>query len=75
MLDTVCRPSLFDESLFREADLVDGAWGQGQDGAADAVANPANGHVMGGVPSLSRTEIACVMAVSAGEKMVWVRRD
>nr|WP_303540949.1 NAD-dependent succinate-semialdehyde dehydrogenase [Sphingomonas sp. BIUV-7] len=52
------RPVLSDDSLFREANLIGGEWVQAADGAAIAVTNPANGRLIGHVPSLSRAEVA-----------------
>lgn len=49
-------PDLRDARLFREACYVDGQWVAAESGATFAVDNPANGQILGNVPSLSAAE-------------------
>lgn len=63
--------SLDDESLFRQANLVGGEWIQAGSGQTIAVTNPANGKVIGHVPSLSREEVARAIDAAATAQRTW----
>ncbi|EPR40380.1 succinic semialdehyde dehydrogenase [Desulfovibrio sp. X2] len=60
--------------LFREACLVNGKWVQAADGATSAVHNPADGSLVGHVPSLSAKEIEDVIAAAASAQKVWAAK-
>ena len=62
---------LKDPSLFREANLIGGAWVQAADGKTITVVNPANGAIVGRVPSLSRAEVATAIDAAYGAQKAW----
>jgi succinate-semialdehyde dehydrogenase / glutarate-semialdehyde dehydrogenase len=55
---TTAVPSLqlADPGLLRQANYIDGQWAQADSGATTAVRNPANGELVGEVPSLGAAE-------------------
>ncbi len=56
MLDATAKLPLRDPDLFRQANYVDGAWIQADDGKTIEVRNPANGELVGVVPALGAAE-------------------
>jgi succinate-semialdehyde dehydrogenase/glutarate-semialdehyde dehydrogenase len=71
VIRSVAPPELKDKSLFRQANLIGGDWVQATDGAVIAVTNPANGTVIGEVPSLSRAEVARAIAAASAAQKEW----
>ncbi len=66
MLDVIATLPLKDASLLRQANCIDGAWVQADDGAALAVRNPATGEVIGHVPAMGAAETR--RAIEAAQK-------
>jgi succinate-semialdehyde dehydrogenase/glutarate-semialdehyde dehydrogenase len=56
MLNPISPLKLSDPDLLRQANLIDGKWVQAESGRMIAVRNPANGEVVGEVPSMGRAE-------------------
>ncbi len=56
MLDATAKLPLRDPDLFRQANYVDGAWIQADNGKTIEVRNPANGELVGVVPALGAAE-------------------
>jgi succinate-semialdehyde dehydrogenase/glutarate-semialdehyde dehydrogenase len=63
--------NLRDPGLFVEANLIGGQWVKAADGATIAVTNPANGQVIGHVPSLSRPEIKSAISAAYAAQKAW----
>jgi len=62
---------LTDQSLFREANLINGEWVGAADGQTIVVLNPATGQVVGHVPSLSRAEVARAIDAAHAAQGAW----
>ena len=56
MLNPISPLKLSDPDLLRQANLIDGKWVQAESGRMIAVRNPANGEIVGEVPSMGRAE-------------------
>ena len=56
MLNPTAPLKLADPSLLQQANLIDGQWVQADSGRMIAVRNPANGEVVGEVPSMGQAE-------------------
>uniref|UniRef100_UPI0035AD9B5F NAD-dependent succinate-semialdehyde dehydrogenase n=1 Tax=Paenirhodobacter enshiensis TaxID=1105367 RepID=UPI0035AD9B5F len=71
MTEPTAIPALKDPSLLKDACLVDGAWVQAASGQTIAVTNPADGSVVGHVPSLSGAEVEALIARAAVAQKGW----
>ena len=56
MLNPTSPLKLADPDLLRQANLIDGQWVQAEGGRSIAVRNPANGELVGEVPSMGQAE-------------------
>ncbi len=56
MLNPASPLPLKDPDLLRQANFIDGTWLQAASGRTITVRNPANGEVVGQVPSISAAE-------------------
>ncbi len=70
----IASPSLKDGTLFRQANLIGGEWISADDGATIAVTDPANGAVIGSVPSLGRPQVAKAIAAAHAAQAAWRAR-
>lgn len=66
--------ALKNPSLLRDACLLDGAWVGADDGAIVDVTNPANGSVVGTVPSMGAAETERAIAAAARAFPAWSAR-
>ena len=71
MRDTVTQLPLKDASLLRQANLLDGAWVQADGGETIAVTNPANGAVIGHVPSMGAAETRRAIEAAGRAQKGW----
>lgn len=71
MADTNFLSTLEDPTLFREANYIDGQWLEVGEGRSIVVTNPANGKVLGRVPSLSAVETARAIAAARRAQPAW----
>ena len=67
----VAALKLRDPSLFKEANLIGGAWVQARDGATIDVSNPATGDLIGHVPSLSDAEVHEAIEAAHAAQAAW----
>jgi succinate-semialdehyde dehydrogenase/glutarate-semialdehyde dehydrogenase len=80
MLNPTAPLRLADPDLLRQANLIDGKWVQADSGHMVTVRNPANGEVVGEVPSMGRAETkraieAAYVAQKAWRKMTAKERQ
>ncbi|WP_322843453.1 NADP-dependent succinate-semialdehyde dehydrogenase [Pseudomonas sp. B33.4] len=71
MADTNFLSTLEDPTLFREANYIDGQWLEVGEGRSIVVTNPANGKVLGRVPSLGAVETARAIAAARRAQPAW----
>ncbi len=80
MLNPTALLKLADPDLLRQANLIDGKWVQADSGRMVTVRNPANGEIVGEVPSMGRAETkraieAAYVAQKAWRKMTAKERQ
>src|SRR5690349_5978145 len=71
MADTNFLSTLDDPTLFREANYIDGRWLEVGEGRSIVVTNPANGKVLGRVPSLGASDTARAIAAAKRAQPAW----
>src|SRR6476469_8811036 len=70
---TITGVPLADQTLFRQACYIDGAWIDARGGAID-VDNPATGEVVGSVPKLGRAETRTAIDAAARAFPAWRKK-
>src|SRR5437868_9147162 len=70
---TITGVPLGDQTLFRQASYIDGAWVEAR-GAAIDVDNPATGEIIGSVPRLGRAETRTAIEAAARAFPAWRRK-
>jgi succinate-semialdehyde dehydrogenase/glutarate-semialdehyde dehydrogenase len=71
MLNPTAPLKLNDPDLLRQANLIDGQWVQADGGRTTPVRNPANGEVIGEVPSAGRAETRRAIEAAARAQKAW----
>jgi succinate-semialdehyde dehydrogenase/glutarate-semialdehyde dehydrogenase len=71
MLNPVSPLKLNDPDLLRQSNLIDGKWVQADSGRVVAVRNPANGEVVGEVPSMGRAETRRAIEAATRAQKAW----
>jgi succinate-semialdehyde dehydrogenase/glutarate-semialdehyde dehydrogenase len=71
MLNPTTPLTLSDPDLLRQANLIDGTWVQAESGRTVAVRNPANGEVVGEVPSMGRAETRRAIEAAYKAQKAW----
>jgi succinate-semialdehyde dehydrogenase/glutarate-semialdehyde dehydrogenase len=71
MLNPSSPLKLKDSSLFREANLIDGAWVQADSGRTIEVRNPANGELVGSVPAAGVAETRRAIEAAYRAQKAW----
>ncbi len=67
----IAMPELKDSSLFRQKCYVDGAWVDADGGRTIQVTNPANGAVLGTIPSMGAAETRRAIAAADAALPAW----
>ncbi len=71
MLNSTSPLKLADPDLLRQANLIDGRWLQADSGRVIAVRNPANGELVGEVPSMGREETSRAIEAAYVAQKAW----
>jgi len=71
---TISGVPLADQTLFRQACYIDGAWIDARGGAAIDVDNPATGEIVGSVPKLGRAETRTAIDAAARAFPAWRKK-
>ena len=71
MLNPTSPLKLADPDLLRQANLIDGQWVQADDGRSLAVRNPANGELVGEVPSMGQPETRRAIEAAYAAQKSW----
>jgi succinate-semialdehyde dehydrogenase/glutarate-semialdehyde dehydrogenase len=71
MLNPTAALKLADPDLLRQANLINGAWVQADSGRMVTVRNPANGEIVGDVPSMGRAETRRAIEAAYAAQKTW----
>ena len=71
MLNPTSPLKLADHDLLRQANLIDGEWVQADSGRVIAVRNPANGELVGEVPSMGQAETSRAIDAAYTAQKAW----
>ena len=71
MLNPNAPLKLADPELLRQANLIDGKWVQADSGRMVTVRNPANGEIVGEVPSMGRAETKRAIEAAYAAQKAW----
>jgi succinate-semialdehyde dehydrogenase/glutarate-semialdehyde dehydrogenase len=71
MLNPSAPLTLADPDLLRQANLIDGRWVQADSGRMVTVRNPANGGIVGEVPSMGRAETKRAIEAAYAAQKTW----
>ena len=71
MLNPTSPLKLADPDLLRQANLIDGQWVQAENGRTLPVRNPANGELVGEVPSMGQAETRRAIEAAYAAQKIW----